>query len=121
LRSRTTSFDIGPATDDPATTTLISDVCAKSHAFAVLWDSHGIDVHEHKEKKIHDEDLGEIRLDLELLTAFDTPNWLPRSPANSPRTVAGSSEAMFQPAPPEEVAQRRTLHAAPTGLHRALQ
>jgi transcriptional regulator with XRE-family HTH domain len=65
---------IGPAIDDPATTALISDVFAKSHAFAVLWDSHGIDVHEHKEKKIHDEDLGEIRLDFELLTAIDTPN-----------------------------------------------
>jgi MmyB-like transcription regulator ligand binding domain len=65
---------IGPAIDDPATTTLISDVSAKSHTFAVLWDSHGIDVHDHKEKKIRDEDLGEIRLDFELLTAFDTPN-----------------------------------------------
>jgi transcriptional regulator with XRE-family HTH domain len=68
---------IGPVIgDDPATTTLISDVSAKSRSFALLWDSQGIDVREHKEKKILDEDLGEIRLDFELLTPIDTPNQL---------------------------------------------
>jgi transcriptional regulator with XRE-family HTH domain len=77
---------IGPASDDPATTTLISEVSAKSHAFAALWDSHEIDVHEHKEKKIRHEDRGEISLDFELLTAFDTPNQflvLHRTPAGN--------------------------------------
>jgi transcriptional regulator with XRE-family HTH domain len=78
---------IGPLIDDdPATTTLISEVCAKSHAFALLWDSQEINVHEHKEKKIRDEDLGEIRLDFELLTAIDTPNQfvvLHRTPAGN--------------------------------------
>lgn len=74
---------IGPVIDD-ATTTLISEVAAKSHAFALLWDSHEIDVHEYKEKKIRHEDLGEIRLDFELLTAIDAPNQflvLHRTPA----------------------------------------
>ena len=33
-----------------------------------------MDVHEHKEKRIRHEDIGEIRLDFELLTAIDTPN-----------------------------------------------
>jgi transcriptional regulator with XRE-family HTH domain len=66
---------IGPVIDDdPAATALIADVSAKSHAFALLWDSHEIDVHDQKEKTIRDEDLGEIRLDFELLTAMDTPN-----------------------------------------------
>ncbi len=78
---------IGPViNDDPATTALISDVSAKSHTFALLWDSHQIDVHEHKEKKIRHEDLGEIRLDFELLTAIDTPNQflvLHRTPAGN--------------------------------------
>jgi transcriptional regulator with XRE-family HTH domain len=78
---------IGPLIDDdPATTTLISDVSAKSHTFARLWESHEINVHEHKEKKIRHEDLGEIRLDFELLTAIDTPNQflvLHRTPAGN--------------------------------------
>jgi transcriptional regulator with XRE-family HTH domain len=66
---------IGPVIDDdPAATALIADLSAKSHAFALLWDSHEIDVHDQKEKTIRDEDLGEIRLDFELLTAMDTPN-----------------------------------------------
>jgi transcriptional regulator with XRE-family HTH domain len=76
---------VGPVIDD-ATAALISDVSAKSHAFAVLWDSHAIDVHEHKQKKIRDEDLGEIRLDFELLSAIDTPNQLlvlHRNPASN--------------------------------------
>jgi hypothetical protein len=66
---------IGPVIEaDPATTALISDMSAKSHVFAVLWDSHEIDVDQHKEKKIRHEDLGEIKLNFELLTAIDTPN-----------------------------------------------
>jgi transcriptional regulator with XRE-family HTH domain len=66
---------VGPVIDDdPVSTTLISDVSAKSHTCALLWDSHEIDVRDQKEKKIRDEDLGEIRLDFELLTAIDTPN-----------------------------------------------
>ena len=66
---------IGPVIDDdPVTMALIADVSAKSHAFALLWDSHEIDVHDRKEKTIRHEDLGEIRLDFELLTAMDTPN-----------------------------------------------
>jgi transcriptional regulator with XRE-family HTH domain len=66
---------IGPVIDeDPVTMALIADVSAKSHAFALLWDSHEIDVHDHKEKTIRHEDLGEIRLDFELLTSMDTPN-----------------------------------------------
>jgi transcriptional regulator with XRE-family HTH domain len=66
---------IGPLIDDdPASTTLISEVSAKSRAFAVLWESYEMDVHHHKEKKFHHEDLGEIRLDFELLTTIDTPN-----------------------------------------------
>jgi MmyB-like transcription regulator ligand binding domain len=43
-------------------------------AFALLWDSHEIDVHDHKEKTIRHEDHGEIRLDFEFLTSMDTPN-----------------------------------------------
>ena len=78
---------IGPLIDDdPATTTLISEVSAKSHAFALLWDSYEMDVHHHKEKKFRHEDLGEIRLDFELLTAIDTPNQflvLHRTPASN--------------------------------------
>jgi MmyB-like transcription regulator ligand binding domain len=66
---------VGPVIDDdPVTMALISDVSAKSHTFALLWDSHEIDVRDQKEKKIRDEDLGEVRLDFELLTAIDTPN-----------------------------------------------
>jgi transcriptional regulator with XRE-family HTH domain len=66
---------IGPVIDDdPATTALISEVSAKSHAFAELWDSYEMGVHHHKEKRFRDEDLGEIRLDFELLTTIDTPN-----------------------------------------------
>jgi hypothetical protein len=66
---------IGPVIDDdPVTMALIADVSAKSRAFALLWDSHEIDVHDHKEKTIRHEDLGEIRLDFELLTSMDTPN-----------------------------------------------
>jgi MmyB-like transcription regulator ligand binding domain len=80
---------IGPLIDDdPATTTLVSEVSAKSHAFAVLWDSYEMDVHHHKEKKFRHEDLGEIRLDFELLTAIDTPNQflvLHRTPAGTLR------------------------------------
>jgi hypothetical protein len=78
---------IGPVIDDdPATTALISAVSAKSHTFALLWDSHEIDVHDQKEKTIRYEDLGEIRLDFELLTAIDTPNQflvLHRTPAGT--------------------------------------
>ena len=78
---------IGPVIgDDPATMALISDVSAKSHTFALLWDSHEIDVHDHKEKTIRHEDLGEIRLDFELLTVIDTPNQflvLHRTPASN--------------------------------------
>jgi transcriptional regulator with XRE-family HTH domain len=77
---------IGPVIDDdPVTMALIADVSAKSRAFALLWDSHEIDVHDHKEKTIRHEDLGEIRLDFELLTSMDTPNqflvlhWVPTS------------------------------------------
>jgi hypothetical protein len=57
-----------------------------SQAFALLWDSHEIDVQNHKEKTIRDEDVGEIRLDFELLTAMDTPNQflvLHRTPAGN--------------------------------------
>jgi hypothetical protein len=36
------------------------------------WDCHVIEVHERKEKKIRYEELGEIRLDFELLTAIDS-------------------------------------------------
>ena len=78
---------IGPVIDeDPVTMALIADVSAKSHAFALLWDSHEIDVHDHKEKTIRHEDLGEIRLDFELLTSMDTPNQflvLHRTPARN--------------------------------------
>jgi transcriptional regulator with XRE-family HTH domain len=78
---------IGPVIDDdPATTTLISELSAKSQAFTLLWDSHEIDVQNHKEKTIRDEDVGEIRLDFELLTAMDTPNQflvLHRTPAGN--------------------------------------
>ena len=78
---------IGPViNDDPATTALISDVSAKSRAFALLWDSHAIEVHQRKEKKIRHEELGEIRLDFELLTAIDTPKQflvLHRTPAGN--------------------------------------
>jgi transcriptional regulator with XRE-family HTH domain len=78
---------IGPVIDDdPVTMALIADVSAKSHAFALLWDSHEIDVHDHKVKTIRDEDLGEIRLDFELLTAMDAPNQflvLHRAPAGN--------------------------------------
>ena len=77
---------VGPVIDDdPVTMALISDVSAKSHTFALLWDSHEIDVRDQKEKKIRDEDLGEVRLDFELLTAIDTPNQflvLHRTPAS---------------------------------------
>jgi hypothetical protein len=77
---------IGPVIDDDAAATaLIADLSAKSHAFALLWDSHEIDVHDQKEKTIRHEDLGEIRLDFELLTAMDTPNQflvLHRTPAS---------------------------------------
>jgi hypothetical protein len=65
---------------------LISELSAKSQAFALLWDSHEIDVQNHKEKTIRDEDVGEIRLDFELLTAMDTPNQflvLHRTPAGN--------------------------------------
>jgi transcriptional regulator with XRE-family HTH domain len=66
---------MGPASDDdPATTTLISEVSDKSHAFVRLWDSYEMDVHHHKEKQFRHADIGEIRLDFELLTAIDTPN-----------------------------------------------
>jgi transcriptional regulator with XRE-family HTH domain len=78
---------IGPVIDDdPATMALISALSAKSHAFALLWDSHEIDVHDQKEKTIRYEDLGEIRLDFELLTAMDSPNQflvLHRTPARN--------------------------------------
>jgi hypothetical protein len=78
---------IGPVIDDdPVTMALIADVSAKSHAFALLWDSHEIDVHDHKVKTIRDEDLGEISLDFELLTAMDAPNQflvLHRAPASN--------------------------------------
>jgi hypothetical protein len=43
-------------------------------------------VQNHKEKTIRDEDVGEIRLDFELLTAMDTPNQflvLHRTPAGN--------------------------------------
>jgi len=86
---------IGPVIDDdPATTTLISEVSAKSHAFARLWDSYEMDVHHHKEKKFRHEDLGEIRLDFELLTAIDTPNQflvLHRTPASNRGLVESES------------------------------
>ncbi|MFJ4655196.1 helix-turn-helix transcriptional regulator [Nocardia sp. NPDC088792] len=65
---------IGPAVDDPATAALLADVSGKSPAFAQLWNSHEMNVHEHKEKTLRDADLGEIKLDFELLTAIDTPN-----------------------------------------------
>lgn len=66
---------IGPLIDDdPASTRLVSEVSAKSHAFARLWDSYEMDVDYHKEKKFRHEDAGEIRLDFELLTAIDSPN-----------------------------------------------
>jgi transcriptional regulator with XRE-family HTH domain len=78
---------IGPVSDDdPVTATLISELSAKSQAFTLLWDSHEIDVENHKEKTIRDEDAGEIRLDFELLTAMDTPNQflvLHRTPAGN--------------------------------------
>ena len=78
---------IGPVIDDdPVTVELISALSAKSHAFALLWDSHEIDVHDQKEKTIRYEDLGELRLDFELLTAMDTPNQflvLHRTPARN--------------------------------------
>ena len=86
---------IGPVIDDdPATTTLISEVSANSHAFARLWDSYEMDVHHHKEKKFRHEDLGEIRLDFELLTAIDTPNQflvLHRTPASNRGLVESES------------------------------
>jgi transcriptional regulator with XRE-family HTH domain len=67
----------GPVVDDdPATMALIADVSSKSQAFALLWESHQIGVHDHKEKTIRYDDLGDIRLDFELLTAIDTPNQL---------------------------------------------
>jgi transcriptional regulator with XRE-family HTH domain len=78
---------IGPVIDDdPAATTLISEVSAKSHAFARLWNSYEMDVHRHKEKQFRHEDLGEIKLDFELLAAIDTPNQfvvLHRTPAGT--------------------------------------
>jgi hypothetical protein len=58
-------------------------VSAKSHAFALLWDSHEIDVHDQKEKTIRHEDLGEIRLDFELLTADGHPEPISRPPSNT--------------------------------------
>ena len=43
---------IGPVIDDdPATVALISALSAKSHAFALLWDSHEIDVHDQKKRR----------------------------------------------------------------------
>ena len=78
---------IGPVIDDdPATTALISEVSGKSHEFARLWDSYEMDVHHYKEKRFRHEDLGEIRLDFELLTAIDSPNQflvLHRTPAGA--------------------------------------
>ncbi|MBY8857543.1 helix-turn-helix transcriptional regulator [Nocardia sp. CA2R105] len=66
---------IGPAPqDDPVTTALLADVSARNPAFAELWNRHEIGVPERKQKWIHHEELGEIRLDFELLAALDTPH-----------------------------------------------
>ncbi len=66
---------IGPASDnDPVTTALLADVSARNPAFAELWNRHEIGVPEQKQKWIHHEELGEIRLDFELLAALDTPH-----------------------------------------------
>lgn len=64
----------GAIDDDPATVALIADVSAKSAAFAAMWERQAMNVPDRKAKTFRSQNLGEVRLDFELLKAFDTPN-----------------------------------------------
>ena len=68
----------GAIDDDPATVALIADVSAKSAAFAAMWERQAMNVPDRKAKTFRSENLGEVRLDFELLKAFDTRtrSWL---------------------------------------------
>jgi len=64
----------GAIDNDPATVALIADVSAKSAAFAAMWERQAMNVPDRKAKTFRSHNLGEVRLDFELLKAFDTPN-----------------------------------------------
>jgi transcriptional regulator with XRE-family HTH domain len=66
---------IGPALDaDPATAALIAEVGAQSPVFTQMWERQAMQVPDRKAKTFRDDDLGDLKLDFELLTAVDTPN-----------------------------------------------
>jgi transcriptional regulator with XRE-family HTH domain len=64
---------IGPVMD-AATTALIAEVSAASSEFGPMWDRQAMDVPDHKAKIFRHEDLGDLKLDFELLKAYDTPS-----------------------------------------------
>lgn len=69
--------NIGPDLDNyPDTAAMIAEMSERSEEFSRLWNSHEIDVREHKQKLFRHSDFGEIRLDFELLTAIDSPGQL---------------------------------------------
>lgn len=67
--------NIGAALDsDPAAAALIAEVSAGSPAFNEMWERQAIEVPDRKAKTFRHDDLGDLQLDFELLTAIDTPN-----------------------------------------------
>ncbi|MEV5824281.1 helix-turn-helix transcriptional regulator [Spirillospora sp. NPDC052242] len=50
---------------------LIADLRARSPRFAALWDGHGVGAHVTDSKTIHHPDVGELRLDCDVLTVPD--------------------------------------------------
>ena len=58
----------------PATAALIAEVSAGSPAFTEMWERQAIEVPDRKAKTFRHDDLGDLKLDFELLTAIDSPN-----------------------------------------------
>jgi hypothetical protein len=66
---------VGPVVDDdPGITAMLTELSDANPVFAQLWARHEISVPGHNVKRFKDDDLGEISLDFELLTAIDTPH-----------------------------------------------
>lgn len=67
--------NIGPALDtEPATAALIAEVSDKSPIFTEMWGRQSMAVPARKAKTFRHHDLGELKLEFELLTAIDTPH-----------------------------------------------